>query len=66
MRGGSLRSVQRTSDIHFRFEVRMYRNYRNALTLAAALLLAAAISASAAERPRVIVGRQRYGMSAEG
>lgn len=30
----------------------MYRNYRNAFTLAAALLLAVAISASAAERPR--------------
>jgi hypothetical protein len=32
----------------------MYRNYRNAFTLAAALVLAAAISASAAERPRAI------------
>ena len=44
----------------------MYRNYRNAFTLAAALLLAGAISASAAERPRVLAADSATGCLQKG
>lgn len=44
----------------------MYRNYRNAFTLAAALLLAGAVSASAAVRPTAFVADSATGCLQKG
>lgn len=44
----------------------MYRKYRNALTLAAAILLAAAVSASAAQRHQVIAADSATGCLQKG